>query len=149
MDFGEVASALRTGVVDGANASTLETNQQLGMHDVASHETYPGFNSMPANQLTCSNRTWDKLPPDIQRMMEVGVRRAALDLAMLTEIRDKETLADITERGLVVHNWSTADRNRFRDFSRARWEEWKTKSSHTAALVDSHIAFMKKIGLVD
>ncbi len=149
MDFGEIASALRTGVVDGADASTLETNHSLGFFDIVSHATFPGFHSMPADHFTCNKKVWESLPADIQRMLEVGIHRASLDLAMLTEIKDKEIAVELVEQGITLHDWAVADRKQFRDFARGRWEEWKAKSADAAKMVDSHVAFMKKIGLVD
>lgn len=149
MDFGEVPTALRTGIVDGADASTLNTNVSLGLFDVAEHATFPGFHSMPTETLACNKDKWNALPADIQRMMEVALRRAALDLALLTEIKDKEAAVQVVAQGVTLHDWSTEDRKQFRSFARERWNDWKSKSPAAAKLVDSHVAFMKKLGLVD
>ena len=149
MDFGEVPTALRTGIVDGADASTLNTNAALGLFDIATHVTYPGFHSMPTETLACNKDAWDKLPADIQRMMEVALARAALDLAILTEIKDKKVAREIAAEGVTLHDWSVEDRKRFRSFARERWQEWKDRSAHAASLVDSHVAHMQELGLID
>jgi len=147
MDFGEVATALRTGIVDGADASTLNTNASLGLFDIATNVTYPGFHSMPTETLSCNNSAWERLPADIQRIMEVALRKAAADLAMLTEINDKRVAREIAAAGITIHDWSAEDRAAFRGFARERWQEWRDKSDHAAAIVDSHIAFMQQLGL--
>lgn len=149
MDFGEVPNALRTGVVDGADASTLNTNQSLGLFDVAKHATFPGFHSMPTELISCNQQKWDSLPADIQRMIEVAMRRMALDLAMLTEIKDKRAARELVAQGITMHDWTTEDRKAFRNFARERWNEWKTRSPAATKIVDSHIVFMKELGLVD
>ena len=149
MDFGEVPNALRTRIVDGADASALNINQSLGLFDIATHVTYPGFHSMPAETLSCNKKKWASLPADIQKMIEVALYRTALDFALLTEINDKKTAAEIVTQGITIHDWSVEDRKAFRDFARGRWEDWKTKSPAASALVDSHVAFMKQLGLID
>ena len=149
MDFGEVPTALRTGIVDGADASTLNTNQSLGLFDVATHVTFPGFHSMPTETLSCNKNAWGKLPASIQRMIEVSLKKAALDLAMLTEIKDKQAAREIAAAGVTLHDWSTEDRKQFRSFAKGRWEDWKAKSPAASALVDSHVRFMSDLGLID
>lgn len=149
MDFGEVPNALRTGVVDGADASTLNTNQSLGLFDIAKHATFPGFHSMPTEVLSCNKDTWNSLPADLQRMLEVSIRKAGVDLAMLTEIKDKRAAREIAAAGVTLHDWSTEDRKAFREFAQERWEEWKSRSPAATKIVDSHVSFMRELGLID
>ena len=147
MDFGEVPTALRTGIVDGADASTLNTNVSLGLFDVATDATYPGFHSMPTETLACNKDKWAELPASIQRMIETALYRTALDLAMLTEIKDKRAAKMLVEQGITLHDWSTEDRQAFRAFARERWQDWKERSPAAAAIVESHEAFMAELGL--
>ena len=149
MDFGEVPNALRTGVVDGADASTLNTNQSLGLFDIAKHATFPGFHSMPTELLSCNMDTWNSLSPDIQRMIEVSVRRMGVDLAMLTEIKDKRAARELEAQGVTLYDWSSEDRKAFREFARQRWEDWKTRSPAATKIVDSQVKFMQELGLID
>ena len=148
MDFGEVPNALRTGIVDGADASTLNTNVSLGLFDVATNATYPGFHSMPTETLACNNNAWEALPVHIQRIVEVALYRTALNLAMLTEIKDKQAAKMLQEQGVTLHDWSQADRKAFRGFARERWAEWSSKSPAAMALVESHVNFMEELGLL-
>ncbi len=149
MDFGEVPNALRTGIVDGADASTLNTNENLGLFDIATHATYPGFHSMPTETLSCNKDAWNTLPAHIQRIVEVALYRTALNLAVLTEIKDKEAATRLASQGVTLWDWSTEDRKAFREFARGRWDDWKSRSPAATAIVDSHVAFMKSLGLVD
>ena len=147
MDFGEVPTALRTGIVDGADASTLNTNVSLGLFDTATHATYPGFHSMPTETLACNKDAWGKLPENVQRIVEVALYKTALNLAMLTEIKDKRAAKELTEQGVILHDWATEDRKAFRAFARERWGDWQERSPAAAAIVDSHTAFMEELGL--
>ena len=149
MDFGEVPNALRTGIVDGADASTLNTNANLGLFDVAKHATYPGFHSMPAEQLSCNKGAWAKLPASVQKAIEVSLKGIALDLALLTEIRDNETATRIQAEGVTLYDWSTEDRKAFRDFAQGRWADWGAKTPAAQAVLDSHMSFMRSVGLVN
>ena len=149
MDFGEVPNALRTGIVDGADASTLNTNNSLGLFDVASHVTFPGFHSMPSEQLSCNKAAWDGLPESIQTMIQVSLKGIALDLALLTEIRDQQTAREIAANGVTIHDWSTEDRKTFREFAQSRWEDWGNKTPAAQAVMESHVNFMTDIGLID
>ncbi|MCY3880349.1 MAG: TRAP transporter substrate-binding protein DctP [Rhodobacteraceae bacterium] len=148
MDFGEVPTALRTGIVDGADASTLNTNVSLGLFDVATHATYPGFHSMPTETLACNKDAWGKLPENIQRIVEVALYRTALNLAMLTEIKDKQAAKMLLEEGVTLHDWSQDDRKAFRQFARERWADWSERSPAAKAIVDSHVSFMDELGLL-
>ncbi|MDE2791089.1 MAG: TRAP transporter substrate-binding protein DctP [Paracoccaceae bacterium] len=149
MDFGEVPNALRTGIVDGADASTLNTNVRLGLFDVASHATFPGFHSMPAEQLSCNKKAWAALPASAQTAIELALKGIALDLALLTAVRDGEASVALTEQGVTLHDWSVEDRKAFRDFAQGRWADWGAKSPAAQAVLDSHLAYMSKIGLVN
>ncbi len=149
MDFGEVPNALRTGIVDGADASTLNTNVALGLFDVASHATFPGFHSMPAEQLSCNRNAWARLSAGEQKAIELALKGIALDLALTTAVRDGEAAVFLTEQGVTLHDWSTEDRKAFREFAQSRWADWGAKSPAAQAVLDSHLAYMKKIGLVN
>lgn len=149
MDFGEVPNALRTGIVDGADASTLNTNKSLGLFDVGKHATYPGFHSMPSEQLSCNKKAWEKLPASVQRAIEVALKGIALDLALQTEIRDNQVATQLQAEGVTLYDWSVEDRKAFRKFAQERWAEWGKKTPAAQAVLDSHLAFMKEIGLVE
>ena len=59
MDFTEIFTALETGIIDGADASGLANNVGLGLYDIVSHATYPGFHSMPSDHLACNQGRLD------------------------------------------------------------------------------------------
>jgi hypothetical protein len=47
-----------------------------------------------------------------------------------------------------LYAWSEEDRATFRASAQAAWKVWAEKSPEAKALVESHTAFMKDLGLV-
>lgn len=148
MDFTEVFTALETGIVDGADHSGLANGVSIGLYDVATATTYPGFHSMPADHLAINKAKWDALPADLQRIVEVALQKMSFQIAMLFEVENQKAAVALAEKGVHISNWSAEDRARFREVAQANWQRWGDKSPEARALVDSHVAFMKQLGLV-
>lgn len=148
MDFTEVFTALETKIIDGADASGLANNVGLGLYDIANNATYPGFHSMPADHLACRLDVWESLPEDLQRIMSVAMDKLAFRTAMTFEVMNNEAAAALKEKGVNIYAWSEEDRNAFRKAAQEQWQGWAEKTPEARKLVDSHLAFMKNLGLV-
>ncbi|MBX2838015.1 MAG: TRAP transporter substrate-binding protein [Gammaproteobacteria bacterium] len=147
MDFTEVFTALETGIVDGADASTLAVNTSIGVYDIAKHTTYPGFHSMSSDQLACRTDAWEKLPAAHQRIIEVAHKALMGDYVMVTMVENGEALSQMPEKGVTLYDWSAEDRGKFREAAQKVWNEWSTKTPEAESMVGSHAAFLKRIGL--
>lgn len=147
MDFTEVFTALETGIVDGADASTLAVNASLGIYDIAKHTTYPGFHSMSADQLACRSDLWDELPDRHKRIIETAHKAMVADYLMLTLVENGEALTSMEERGVTTYDWSVEDRAAFRAAAQQAWQAWGEKTPEAQEMVDSHETFLKRIGL--
>ena len=148
MDFGEVFTALNTGIVDGADASTLNTNRSLGLYEICKHATYPGWHSMPADHLAINLDKWNELPEDLQKVIEDALDKAASDLAEQSQSENEQAAAELTAEGITLHDWSDEDVRAYRDFAQSVWLEWAEKSPLAKRAVESHIEYMTKIGLL-
>ena len=150
MDFTEVFTALETGIIDGADASSLPDNIGLGLLDIAKHATYPGFHSMPADHLAIRKDVWDSLPEDIRRIIEVGMQKLAFQTALMFEVENPKAAATaVAEKGVTLYDWSDDDRKQFRTAALEAWETWADRTPEAREIVDSHYEFMSLIGLRD
>ena len=147
MDFTEIFTALESGIIDGTDASSLSNNIGLGMYDIVKHATYPGFHSMPSDHLACNKSVWDAMPEKHQRIMKVAMESLALRTALANEVRNNEAAAKLKEQGVALYDWSPEEREKFREAALASWPEFAS-TPEAKALVESHTAFLKKLGLV-
>ncbi len=149
MSFGEAVSALQSGVVEGADASNISTNANIGLYDTAKHTNYPGFHSMPSDHLACNKAKWDALPKHHKRIIETAMQKLALHAAMVTRVKNAEDAANLpSSKGLNIYDWSAEDRAAFRTAAQKAWQNWAKKSPEAKTLVESHTRFMKKLGLL-
>ncbi len=148
MDFTEIFTALETGIIDGADASGLANNVGLGLYDLVEHATYPGFHSMPSDHLAIRKDAWDALPEDLQRIVDVAMQKLAFQTALTFEVKNNEAAAMLTAKGVTLYDWSAEDRAAFRQAAQSAWQGWADKTPEARALVDSHVAFLKTLGLV-
>jgi TRAP-type mannitol/chloroaromatic compound transport system substrate-binding protein len=149
MDFTEVFTALETGIVDGADHSGLANGVAIGLYDIATATTFPGFHSMPADHLAINKTKWDALPPDLQRIVEVALQKMSFQIAMLFEVENNKAAVALAEKGLHISNWGAEDRAKFREVAQSNWQRWGDKSPEARVLVDSHVEFMKGLGLIE
>ena len=148
MDFTEVFTAMETGIIDGADYSGLANNVSIGLYDLVEHATYPGFHSMPSDHLAIRKDAWDALPEDLQRIIDVAMQKLAFQTALTFEVKNNEAAAMLREKGVTLYDWSAEDRATFRAAAQKAWQGWADKTPEARALVDSHVAFLKTLGLV-
>lgn len=148
MDFTEIFTALETGIIDGADASGLNNNVGLGLYDLVSHATYPGFHSMPSDHLACNLDVWNDLSDKHQRIMDTAMQKLSLHTALSNEKKNAEAAAMLTAKGVTLHNWSDKDRADFRKAAQVAWDGWAEKTPEAAALVASHRAYLSQLGLI-
>lgn len=148
MDFTEVFTALETGIIDGADASAISNNVGLGLYDVVNNATYPGFHSMPADHLACNKTKWDSLTDEQRAVVQKAMDDLSVTSAETFAAANEEAAKALTEKGVHVSDWSAEDRGGFRKAAQETWQEWAAKTPEAKGLVDSHIAYMKEIGLI-
>jgi len=148
MDFAEIFTGLETGIIDGADASSLANNKGLGLYDIVKHATYPGFHAMPADHFAINLEKWNALPPDLQRVIESAMLKLSLKTSSLMEVKDAQAARDLKASGVALHDWSQEDRAAFRNVAKQAWEKVASRSPEARKVLDSHTAFMKKIGLL-
>jgi len=148
MDFTEVFTAMETGIIEGTDYSGLANNVSIGLYDLVEHATYPGFHSMPSDHLAIRKDAWDALPEDLQRIVEVAMQKLSFQTALTFEVANNEAAAKLRDQGVTLYSWSDEDRATFRQAAQSAWQTWADKTPEARALVDSHVAFMKTLGLI-
>ncbi len=147
MDFTEIFTALETGIIDGADASGLANNVGLGLYDIVKHTNFPGFHSMPSDHLACNKGIWDAMPDKHKRIMTTSMMALALRTALTFEKKNAEAAAQLRAKGVNIYAWTPEDRQTFREAAQASWPEFAT-TPEAKALVESHTAYLRQLGLV-
>ncbi|SPH17233.1 Lactate-binding periplasmic protein [Defluviimonas aquaemixtae] len=149
MDFTEIFTALETGIIDGADASGLANNVGLGLYDIVKHATYPGFHSMPSDHLACNLDVWNGLTEQQRRIIDTAWQKLSFHIALSNERNNAEAAAKLQADGVTLYNWSAEDRAEFRKAAQAAWDDWGTRSPEAGALLESHKAYLKQLGLIN
>lgn len=147
--FSEVYGALEKGIVDAADASAYVNNAATGLHDVAPFPLYPGIHSMPLMQFTMNREVWDGLSPADQKALRDWWYAAMEDLTTVVAEQDEAMAkADAAGGKIEVIDWAQVDRDKLRKVARAEWLKFAEKSALAQEVLDAHLAYMDKIGLV-
>jgi len=145
----EVFTALERGVIDATDWGTLGMNQDLGYHKIAPFPLYPGFHSAPACEVVINMGIWNKLAPDLQAIMVFAVKEFSRDMKQTIEMVDLEAATAAEKQGVTLVNWSKEERRKFRKIAMEEWEVWANKSPMARKIVDSQVAFLRKLKLID
>ncbi|XDA97257.1 TRAP transporter substrate-binding protein [Sulfitobacter sp. LCG007] len=149
MDFTEVFTALETGIIDGADASGLANNVGLGIYDLVKHATYPGFHSMPADHLACNKDIWEGLTEAQRRIIDTAWQKLSFQIALSNDKNNTEAAAKLQEEGVTLYAWSDEDRAQFRKGAQVAWERWADKTPEAREILESHKAYLTKLGLLN
>ena len=142
----EVYTALERGKIEATDWGTLGMNDELGYDKIAPYAIYPGIHSIPMSDISVRLDIWEGLPDDLKEVLLQAAKdfnanslrmNAELDQAMVDK-RDPKTLV----------NWGPEERRELREVAQEVWQEWAAKSPMAKKVYDSHIAYMKKVGLL-
>lgn len=149
MATAEVYSALEKGVIDFADRGGLPANYDVGLYEVAKYIILPGFHQpVTACYYAANLKAWNKLPKDIQAILECAAREAAADLFQLNKTRSIEALDKFKKKGVQVIYLPEADIMKARKVAMEVWEEYANKSALARKVLDSQKAWMKELGLL-
>jgi TRAP-type mannitol/chloroaromatic compound transport system substrate-binding protein len=146
----EVYSALEKGVIDFADRGGLAANYDAGLYEVAKYIILPGFHQPTTATCYVANMgAWQKLPPDIQAIIETAAREASAELFQLHLVKGQEALEKFKQKGVEVIYLPEADVKQARKVAMEVWEEYAAKSETARKILDSQEAWMKMLGLLD
>ncbi|WP_206682732.1 TRAP transporter substrate-binding protein [Chthonobacter albigriseus] len=143
----EVFTSLDKGVISAADATTLATNDSMGLHDVAKHPIWPGFHSLPLNEVSMNKAKWDSMPDDLKQIMTESVTFYADDLAKRIRERDEMVAQKLRERGdVTIHSWSEEEKKKFRQIAQDQWQSFSERSENAKKVFDKLTAYLKQEG---
>ena len=149
MATAEVYSALEKGVIDFADRGGLPANYDVGLYEVAKYIVLPGIHQpVTATYYAANLKAWNKLPKDIQAILECAAREAAADLFQLNITRSMEALQKFKDKGCQVLYLPVADTMKAREVAMEVWEEYGNKSDLARKVLDSQKAWMRELGLL-
>lgn len=145
----EVYTSLEKGVIDAADNSAYSNDKANGMHEIAKYPIFPGIHSTPFQQFSVSKSVWDDLSPADQEILTVWYEAATNDLRRAVDQHDRELVAeDRAGDSIEVIDWSQADRDAFREIAMGEWEKFAAGSDLAQQAYDTHVEFLKSIGLL-
>lgn len=134
MDFTEVYNALNTGVVDGQeNPFNIILTGKL--HEVQKHLslTQHVYGAAPTS---VSDKTWNKLPPDLQQVLKAAVARSVVAQRKAASGDVDAQLRKLIDFGMRVVK--DPDRDAFRRAMRPAWDQYVARFGKPGqALIDA------------
>lgn len=145
----EVYTSLERGVIDGASGGTLAMNRDLGFHAIAPYAIHPGFHSMPVGEVAINLDAWTALPADLKAILELAVRDLNRDMIQSMAAADMAARKDLAQGGTELVAWPEDERRKVRNAAAKIWRDYAARSEMAGKIYDSHMAYLREIGLLD
>jgi tripartite ATP-independent transporter DctP family solute receptor len=132
MKFSELFTALQTGVMDGQE-NPLTQIYSSKLNEAQKYISMSGHVYVPA-YLTAGSRKWDKLPPDVRKILEetaIEVQDYAYEMGAKG---DNELLAKITAGGRTASN--DVDKKAFVEASKQIYADFGKEVNGAPALIN-------------
>ena len=128
----EVFTSLDKGVISAADATTLATNDSMGLHDVA---LPPDLSRLPlaaAERHLVNKAAWDGLPEDLKAIVNASVDTFILNHIYSVRKLDAEAVVKAKANPEIeIINWSGDERAKFRRIAQDEWKTWAAKTEMT------------------
>jgi TRAP-type mannitol/chloroaromatic compound transport system substrate-binding protein len=142
----EVYMALERGKIEATDWGTLGMNDELGYDAIAPYAIYPGIHSIPSADVSLNLEIWNGLPDDLKQVLQDAVVAFNADSVARNRKLDESFVAKRDPETLI--NWGPTERRELREVAKQAWADWSQKSDMSMRIYESHVAYMKKIGLL-
>lgn len=136
-------------MVDAADAGALSFNAQIGLHKTAKFAVFPGFHSTSIGDFSIHMDKWNKLSPDLKRILEVAVQNSVARYNRILMIADLETAKKSRSLGITITTLAPEERAKYRAAARKAWEEWAQRSPLARKAIDAHVKYLQRVGALD
>lgn len=144
----EVYTALERGVVDASDWGTLSMNQDLGYHKLARHPSFPGFHSMPMNDLAVNLKKWNTLPDDLKAIVDAAGHEMAREMIQRHAVDDLKVARDAKSLGFEPFDLPPDERRKFREIARKVWGQYASRSDLARRIHESQLQFLRLTGQI-
>lgn len=148
LPFPEVANALQTGVLDGADMAALLLNLETGIHPTAKYSLL-AKHSAPVIELSFSQAKWKTISPKLQKHITEEFAAFSERQRILYTEKDGEARKKAAAIGVELTELSAADYAKLREASLSIINTWGKRNKLAGSIVESHRAYMKKTGLLN
>ncbi|GAA0679940.1 TRAP transporter substrate-binding protein DctP [Marinobacterium maritimum] len=144
----DIFPALEKGTIDAADYVGPAVNWELGFSQVTDYILFgpPGVMSVyqPVDlmDLTVNLRSWNRLDPKIQKIVEEEVRNYSQRHYLMIQKRNIEAMEKFKEAGDTVSRLSQEDLVRFRKAAIPVWYKWANKDEDARAIFDLQLKYM-------
>lgn len=153
----EIFPALEKGTIDVADFVGPAVNYALGFHQVTKYISMgpPGFMSIyqPVDlmDLTVSQRSWDKLSPQMKQFVEMEVHVYSDMHHAAIQAADQKAWKKFEEAGTEITRLSQDDVEAFTQLAVPLWYKWANKDAYAAKAFKIQLDYMMSgsLGYVD
>lgn len=144
----DIFPALEKGTIDAADYVGPAVNYELGFSQVTNNILFgpPGVMSIyqPVDlmDLTVNLRSWNKLSPEVQKIVEEEVRNYSQRHFLTIQQRNLAAMEKFKSEGSSISRLSQEDVNRFRRAAIPVWYKWANKNADARAIFDIHLKYM-------
>ena len=150
LPFSEVYTSLEKGLVEAADASSYVNNASAGMYKVAKYPIYPGIHSMAVLQLVINKGIWDGLSDADRETLDVWYIAMNASMMRKSDLDDKRLVAEHRAGDdITIIDWAQEDRDKLRVLAVEAWNAAAAKSPLAKEALETHMTFMKEMGLLD
>ena len=145
---GDAVTAFETGVLDASDLASVGLNVAFGMHNRAKFSIL-ARHSMPVTEMSVRKDKWDGLSADAKAKFEAACQDMSDTLKVTLTEQDEAAIKKAKdELGVEFIEFGPADQAKFRTMLLDVWADWGAKSADAQAIVDSHKAYMRSLGLL-
>lgn len=140
---GDVKKALANGIIQASDFTVFYGNQAAGLNKVAKHPVYPGFHSLPLVEISMNSKKWNSLSKKDKAIFKKDVKAYAKKLVADGNKKDKKAIKEAKKQGVTIHNWSKAERAKFRKIAQGEWKKFSKKSKNAKIVYDKLVGYLK------
>jgi TRAP-type mannitol/chloroaromatic compound transport system substrate-binding protein len=146
MPGGEVYQGMERGVIDACELGEPGVDRGLAMHEVADYLYYPGTHS-PGNvhYIVANKASWDKLPDDLQYILERELMATALQQQAELTVLDALAIEFFIDYGVEFLELPTDCQAYIVTEAGKLWERFASEDDWYKTVYDNQQAFLKMI----